>query len=94
MAYARAVTFDGVDSERMEQMKQEINQGERPENLPATEIMVLYDREKEQSLVILFFDSDDDYAKGDAVLDAMPADETPGSRTSVTKYEVAVRMTA
>jgi hypothetical protein len=24
----------------------------------------------------------------------MPAEETPGSRTSVTKYEVAVRMTA
>lgn len=92
MAYARAVTFDGVDSERMEQMKQQISQGERPENLPATEIMVLYDGEKEQSLVILFFDSEEDYAKGDAVLDAMPAGDTPGTRTSVTKYEVAVRM--
>lgn len=94
MAYARAVTFDGVDSERMEQMKQQINQGERPENLPATEIVVLYDQEKEQSLVILFFDSEDDYAKGDAALNAMPAGDTPGTRTSVTKYEVAVRMAA
>ncbi|MDX6480723.1 MAG: hypothetical protein QOG85_1233, partial [Gaiellaceae bacterium] len=26
------------------------------------------------------------------ILDAMPADDTPGSRTSVTKTNVAVRM--
>jgi hypothetical protein len=42
--------------------------------------------------VILFFDSEDDYQRGDEVLSAMPADDTPGTRTSVAKYDVAVRV--
>jgi len=73
-------------------MQGEMRDGEPPEGLPATEIIVLHDREGEQSLVILFFDTEDDYRRGDEVLDAMPAGDTPGQRTSVTKYEVAVRM--
>jgi hypothetical protein len=42
--------------------------------------------------VILFFDNADDYRKGDEVLNAMPAGDTPGQRTSVTKYDVANRI--
>jgi hypothetical protein len=66
---------------------------ERPDEVPAKEIVVLHDPQAEKSLVILFFDNEDDYAKGDAALNAMPTDETPGSRTSVTRYDVAFRMT-
>jgi hypothetical protein len=43
--------------------------------------------------VILFFDSEDDYRRGDAALDAMPCSDTPGRRASVTRYQVAFRMT-
>jgi hypothetical protein len=43
--------------------------------------------------VILFFDSEEDYRRGDEVLSAMPAGDTPGQRTGVAKYEVAMRMT-
>ena len=43
--------------------------------------------------MIVFFDNEDDYNRADATLSAMPADETPGQRTSVGKYEVAVRAT-
>jgi hypothetical protein len=43
--------------------------------------------------VIVFFDNEDDYRRGDETLSAMPADETPGRRTSVSKYQVAIRMT-
>jgi hypothetical protein len=66
---------------------------EAPEGLPATEIVVLHDPEAERSLVVLFFESEDDYGRGDEVLNAMPAGDTPGQRSSVTKYEVALRMT-
>ena len=93
MAFARVVAFDGVDSDRMAQMQQEMEGGERPDNVPAKEILVLHDPEAEKSLVILFFDSEDDYRRGDEALNAMPAGDTPGQRTSVTKYEVAARMT-
>jgi hypothetical protein len=92
MAVARVVAFDGVSSARMEEMQREMSDGERPEGLPATEVVVLHDPDAEKALVVLFFDSEDDYRRGDEVLSAMPADETPGRRTAVTKYDVALRM--
>jgi hypothetical protein len=91
VAYARVVSFEGVDQSRIQQLKQEIEEGERPEGIPASEIMILHDPEGQKSLAIVFFESEDDYRQGDAALDAMPAGDTPGTRTSVTKYEVAVR---
>lgn len=93
MALARVVTFEGVNKDRMEEMKREMDAGGRPENVPATELLVLHDPEAEKSLVVLFFESEDDYATGDATLDAMPAGDTPGRRTSVAKYDVVSRMT-
>ena len=93
MPLARVVAFDGVNSERMAEMQREMQGNERPENVPAKEIVVLHDPEAEKSLVILFFETDDDYKRGDETLSAMPAGDTPGSRTSVTKYQVAFRMT-
>ncbi len=92
MALARVVTFEGVDTARMDQMRQEMQGQERPEGVPAKEIVVLHDAEAEKSVVILFFDSEDDYRQGDEALNAMPTGDTPGRRTSVTKYEVAMRM--
>jgi len=94
MALARVVTFEGVSKDRMEQMDREMREGEPPEGFPAAEMVVLHDPEAEQSLVILFFETDDDYTRGDEILNAMPAGDTPGQRTSVTKYNVATRMTS
>ena len=93
MAIARVVTFEGVSKDRMEEMDREMREGQPPEGLPATELVVLHDPEAEQSVVIVFFETEDDYRRGDEVLSAMPADDTPGRRTSVTKYVVATRMT-
>jgi len=92
MALARVVSFEGVDSDRMAEMEREMQGGERPENVPAKEIVVLHDPEADQSLVIIFFDNDEDYRRGDEALNAMPAGDTPGRRASVTKYNVAFRM--
>jgi hypothetical protein len=93
MALARVVTFEGVDGDRIAAMKQEIESGERPNDIPATEMLMLHDPSTNAALAVLFFDSESDYAEGDAALDAMPAGDTPGKRTSVTKYEVVARMT-
>jgi hypothetical protein len=93
MAFARVVTFDGVSKDRMDEMKRELDSGERPEGVPATEFVVLHDSAADRSLVIFFFESEDDYRTGDETLNAMPADDTPGQRTSVTKYDVVTRMT-
>jgi hypothetical protein len=93
MALARVVTFDGVSSDRVAEMQREMEGSERPDNVPAKEILVLHDPEAEKSLVVVFFDNEDDYRAGDEALSAMPAGDTPGQRTSVTKYNVAFRMT-
>jgi len=92
MPLARVVTFSGVSSERMAEMEREMQGSERPDDVPASEIIVLHDPDADQSLVVLFFENEADYARADAALDAMPAGETPGQRTSVTKYNVAFRM--
>jgi len=92
MALARVVTFDGVSSERMEQMNSEMESGQPPEGMPSAELIVLHDPGAEKSLVVVIFENEDDYKKGDEILSNMPAGETPGSRTSVTKYNVAARM--
>jgi hypothetical protein len=93
MALARVVSFDGVDSERMAEMAREMEGGEPPEGMPASELLVLHDPNADQALAIVIFDNEDDYRKGHEILDAMPASDTPGTRTGVTKYEVAMRMT-
>jgi hypothetical protein len=93
MPLARVVSFDGVSRERMQEMQTEMRDSEPPEEIPAKEILVLHDPDAEKSLVVLFFDTEDDYRRGDEVLNAMPAGDTPGSRSGVAKYEVALRMT-
>ncbi|MFL5931065.1 MAG: hypothetical protein ACJ75P_07400 [Gaiellaceae bacterium] len=92
MALARVVTFEGVSKDRVEQMKSEMSGQERPDDVPASELLMLHDPESERSLVVVFFENEDDYRRGDEALSAMPAGDTPGQRTSVAKYDVAIRM--
>jgi len=94
MAFARVVSFDGVSSERMAELSREIEGGEQPEGMNASEMLLLHDPDADQALAIVFFDSEDDYRKGDEILGSMPTGDTPGNRTGVTKYQVATRMTA
>jgi hypothetical protein len=93
MPLARVVTFEGVTKDRMDEMRREFEGSERPEDVPATEFVVLHDADAERAVVIFFFDNEDDYRTGDATLSAMPAGDTPGQRTSVERYDVAMRMT-
>ena len=92
MALARVVSFEGVGKDRMEEIKRDMDAGERPEGVSATEFLILHDPTTDKSLAILFFDSEDDYKTSDSALNAMPAGDTPGQRTSVTKYDVVARM--
>jgi hypothetical protein len=92
MALARVVTFDGVSKQRMEEMNREMESGQPPEGFPSAEMIALHDADAEQSVVVIVFENEDDYKKGDEILSAMPAGDTPGQRTSVKKYDVAMRM--
>ncbi len=92
MALARVVTFEGINPDRMDEMRREMRESAPPEGLPATELIILYDSDAQESVAIVFFETEEDYKIGDELLNAMPAADTPGRRTSVAKYDVAVRM--
>jgi hypothetical protein len=92
MALARVVTFDGVSKQRMDEMNRAMEGGRSPEGMPPAELIVLHDPDAEKSLVVVIFENEDDYRKGDEFLSNMPASDVPGKRTSVTKYNVATRM--
>ena len=49
MAIARVVTFEGIDSNRIAEMKREMEGNERPDDVPATEIVILHDPEADKS---------------------------------------------
>jgi hypothetical protein len=92
MALARVVSFEGVSKARAEEMEREMREGGRPDEIPATEVVMLHDPDAERAQVVLFFDSEEAYARADKFLSAMPTDETPGRRTAVDKYDVVVRL--
>jgi hypothetical protein len=92
MAVARVVTFEGVSKDRMDQMGRDMDEGQPPEGFPPAEVVVLHDADAEKSLVVVIFENEDDYRRGDEILNEMPAEDTPGRRTSVGKYDVAVQM--
>jgi hypothetical protein len=94
MAVARVVSFDGVSKSRMDEMNKQMEEGQPPEGFPSAEMIVLHDADDEKSVVVMLFDSDDDYQKANQILDAMPAGDTPGQRTTVKKYDVAMRMSS
>jgi hypothetical protein len=91
MALARVVTFEGVGQDRIAELRSNIEGGEQPEGMNASEIMILHDPDGERSLAIVMFENEADYQAGDAILSSMPTGDTPGNRTSVQKYEVAIR---
>ena len=94
MALARVVSFDGVAEERMAELRQRMTSEPRPEDIPASEMLLLHDAEAGSALAILFFETEDDYRTAARTLNAMSPDDTPGSRASVAKYQVAVRVTS
>ena len=97
--YARVAQWKGADAESMKATAAEIKaQAEAgdgpPPGVPSKEFLLLQDPEGGRVIAIMLFESEDDYRTADRTLNEMPAADTPGSRTSVGKYNVEMRMTA
>jgi hypothetical protein len=91
MAYARVVTFDGVQRSGIDEVAGQIQNEDPPEGLPASEVIVLFDEDGGRSLAITFFETEDDYRQGDRALNEMSPPGSFGTRSGVGKYEVVVR---
>ena len=61
MAIARVVSFDGVSADRIAELRSEMESSDGPPfDVPSNEIIVLHDPEAEKSVVIVFFENEDD----------------------------------
>jgi hypothetical protein len=91
MALARVVTFDSINPENVARIKEGVERGDVPEGMPPAEFLFLHDESTGGALVIVLVDNDEDYRRADEIMGSVPADEAAGRRTSVTRYQVAIR---
>jgi hypothetical protein len=90
--YARIAKFEGADPEGFDAIKAEIESGDGPPpGIPAKRIIVIGDRSSGTTHTLVFFETEEDMATGDATLNEMtPPSDAPGRRASVDLCEVIV----
>jgi hypothetical protein len=96
--YARVATYRGADAATLDRSlggvlaRVEADFDAPPEGTELVrEVMVLVDRENGRALALALFDSEEDLRRGDAALSHVPMTQAGGVRTSVDRYEVALR---
>lgn len=98
--YARVVRWEGGSPEALEQSASQIRAESEsgsgpPEGVPAKQILLLNDKDSGRSMAIMLFETEEDYAQGDATLNEMsPPGEGMGQRVGVEKYEVGAQLNA
>lgn len=99
--HARVATFDytGCDREDVRRGFEEIKNRTAAgfgDELPAVELLDLYNPEDGRVLSISLFETEEDLRQGDATLSSMapPRSGAVGRRVSVQIYEVAVKIVA
>ena len=92
--YAGVARWEDGDADSIRKTAEEINSragSGPPEGVPSKGFTLLIDPENGRALAIGLFETEEDYAKGDEVLNAMdPPGGSLGNRTSVDKYEIAL----
>jgi hypothetical protein len=93
--YARVVRFTEVKPERIEEIKSRASEaGGPPEGVPSSGIQIVLDEAQSTAVVFQLFDSEEDMRKGEEVLEQMDSSETPGTRVSVDRGEIALDLKA
>ena len=91
----RVVRFTDVDPDNLEKRLGEMDASEGPpEGVRSSGIQILVDRDQRTAIVLQHFDSEQDMRDSEAALDAMDPAETPGTRQSVDRCEMALELKA
>ena len=89
----RVVRFTDVDPDRVEKLISEIDESSGPPpGIKATGLQILLDRDQRTSVVLQFFDSEEDMRESEQAFDSMDPGETPGTRASVDRCELKHKM--
>ena len=91
--FVRVVRFTDVKAETMDGMVARIKEaGGTPEGVQSTGLTVLFDEGQGTAVVLQHFASAQDMAAGAAVMSAMDAADTPGTRVSVDACELKLEL--
>jgi hypothetical protein len=97
--FARVATWEGADPATLDATVADIRErvtaeGGPPEGVPATGMLMLTDRERGKTTMIVLFETEEDRRKGDETLNAMspPVQDGMGRRVAVEMLDVAVQM--
>lgn len=96
--YARIAKWEGADAKALEDSAAGIRaqaeaEGGPPPGVPAKEFLLFHDTAAGKAIGITLFETEEDYREGNETLDSMsPPGDGMGSRVSVEKFELAVRV--
>jgi hypothetical protein len=87
------VRFTDADPAKIEEIKGRAETGP-PEGVDSTGFKLVHDTDQGTAVFIGFFETEEKMKAAAKVLEAMPGDETPGTRASVDAGEIAVEADA
>ena len=91
MSYIRVVRFTDVTPDSIATVIQRIEESDGPPpGVTATGIRLAFDESQGSAIVIQEFATAEDMAAAEAIFDAMPPGDTPGTRASVDRASVAI----
>ena len=86
--YARVVRFADVDPDHLAENLAKFEDGPPPVDIPIKGVQILHDPGQRTAVVVQLFDTAEEMAAAEAVLDAMDPGDTPGTRVSVDRCEI------
>ena len=93
--HLRVVRFTDVDPEQVKAMLGRVAENDGPpEGVTSSGIQMIIDEDQRTAVVIQKFESLEDMQSSEAALDGMDASDTPGTRASVDRGEVALDLNA
>jgi hypothetical protein len=93
--YARVVRFTDVTPESIAAVVARVEEADGPpEGVDSTGMQMIYDESQGTAIFIGLFESEEKMIEGSKVLEAMDAEETPGTRASVDAGEVKIERDA
>ena len=92
--FVRVVRFSDVSADRMDEIETRVNEsGGPPEGVKTTGLKILYDKDQGTAVVLQSFETAEDMAAAEEVFDSMDASDTPGTRASIDRCEVKLKLT-
>jgi hypothetical protein len=87
--HVRVVRFTDVDPEHFKSLVSRIEEGGPPPGVPIASIKVLHDAQQQTAVVLQHFNSAEDMAAAEQAFSQMDPSDTPGTRASIDRCELA-----